>query len=145
MIHLLHGPNLNLLGQREPSLYGSRTLSDLEAEVAGYARSFGLEVVATQFNDEGQMLDYVHKLDAQSQVVINAGAWTHTSIALRDALKGVGCFYVEVHISQVHARESFRHRSFLSRSAKAYFSGFGIEGYKLAVDFLVASRVEIAA
>lgn len=138
MIHLLHGPNLNLLGQREPSTYGSRSFLSLVDGVRGYARERGMDCRDYQTNDEGAMLDYVHQLSPTDWVVINAGAWTHTSVALRDALSGVGVPYVEVHISQVHARESFRHRSYLSARARAVIAGFGDAGYQRAVDFITA-------
>ena len=135
-MHLIHGPNLNLLGTREPSTYGSLSLSQLEQEVCEYASAKGLETVCFQTSSESELLNYVYEIQNLEPVVINAGAWTHTSVALRDALVGCKIDFVEVHISQVHARESFRHRSYLSAKAKAYFSGFGVDGYKLAIDFL---------
>ena len=137
-MHLLHGPNLNLLGQREPSLYGSRSFLDLVASIRAYASTRGLSVQDYQSNDEGSMLNYVHQLKPSDWVILNAGAWTHTSVALRDALTGVGAPYVEVHLSQVHARESFRHRSYLSARARAVIAGFGDDGYRRAIDFISA-------
>lgn len=140
-MHLLHGPNLNLLGQREPSLYGSRSFLDLVASVRAYAQQRGLAVQDFQTNDEAAMLDYVHRLSPSDWVILNAGAWTHTSVALRDALAGVGAPFVEVHLSQVHARESFRHRSYLSARARAVIAGFGDLGYQRAIDYIAAQSV----
>ena len=126
-------------------MYGSRSLSELVAGVRDYAAGQGLELRDFQTSDEGAMLDYVHRLSPDDRVILNAGAWTHSSIALRDALTGVGVPYVEVHISQVHARESFRHRSYLSARAQAVICGFGEDGYRRAVDFIHHHQPRAAA
>ncbi len=118
-------------------MYGPRSFSELVEQVVDYATTTGLTSKTFQTNDEGKMLDYIHNLVADKDfVVINAGAWTHTSVALRDALSSVSVPYVEVHLTQVHAREPFRHRSLMSSHAKAVFAGYGFEGYHKAVDFV---------
>ena len=138
-VFVLNGPNLNLLGTREPQVYGSQTLADVEAlcERACAANGFALEF--RQSNHEGELVDWIHeagKLQAKGKlagVILNAGAYTHTSIALFDAIKGTGITLIELHISNVHAREEFRHHSFISPAAKAVMCGFGVNGYALAV------------
>lgn len=142
-IELLHGPNLNLLGTREPSIYGVQTLDALVAEVVAEGASLGAEVVAWQGNGEGALVDRIHLAAASGArgVVINAGGYTHTSVAVRDALLGVGLPYVEVHLSNVYAREAFRHRSLLSDRAVGVVSGLGRFGYVAALRCLIA-RVE---
>jgi len=136
---ILNGPNLNLLGTREPAVYGSQTLSDVQAlcQTACAAHSFALDF--RQSNSEGELVDWLHeagRLHAAGQlagVVLNAGAYTHTSVALHDAIKGTGIALIELHISNVHAREAFRHHSFISPAAKAVMAGFGVQGYALAI------------
>lgn len=133
-ILLVNGPNLNLLGTREPEIYGEETLADVEALVARAAGDFGLEVRAVQSNHEGALIDAVHEARADcSAIIINPGAFTHTSIALRDALAGVALPVAEVHISNVHAREEFRHHSYISGIANCVIVGCGVQGYDLAV------------
>ena len=138
-VFVLNGPNLNLLGTREPQVYGSQTLADVQSlcERACAANGFALEL--RQSNHEGALVDWIHEagqLQAKGKlagVILNAGAYTHTSIALFDAIKGTGVTLIEVHISNVHARESFRHHSYISPAAKAVMVGFGVNGYALAV------------
>jgi 3-dehydroquinate dehydratase-2 len=138
-VFILNGPNLNLLGTREPAVYGAQTLADVEAlcERACSANGFALDF--RQSNHEGALVDWLHEagqLQAQGKlagVILNAGAYTHTSIALQDAIKGTGVTLIEVHISNVHAREAFRHHSYISPVAKAVMVGFGVNGYALAI------------
>lgn len=139
LIAVLNGPNLNLLGNRQPHLYGRRTLADVERSCAATAARHGLGVVCRQSNHEGVLVDAVAEL-AGSVVgfVVNAGALTHTSIALRDALSAIEVPIVEVHISNVYAREPFRHRSYLSDIASAVIVGCGVQGYDFAVDRIAA-------
>ncbi len=136
---VLNGPNLNLLGTREPQVYGSQTLADVQALCERAAAANGLALDFRQSNHEGELVDWIHeagRLQAAGQlagVILNAGAYTHTSIALHDAIKGAGVMLIELHISNVHAREEFRHHSFISPVAKAVMAGFGINGYALAI------------
>ena len=138
-VFILNGPNLNLLGSREPQVYGSQTLDDVQAlcERACLANGFALEF--RQSNHEGALVDWLHeagKLHAAGKlagVILNAGAFTHTSVALLDAIKGTGVPLIELHISNVHAREAFRHHSYISPVAKAVMAGFGVNGYALAI------------
>lgn len=138
-ILLLNGPNLNLLGTREPHIYGYETLKDVESKAVSQASSLGHELLYFQTNHEGNMVDRIHqardeKIDA---IVINPAAFTHTSVALRDALSGVSIPFIEVHISNVHQREEFRHKSFLSDKAVAVICGLGTFGYKAAIEFVL--------
>jgi 3-dehydroquinate dehydratase-2 len=142
-ILILNGPNLNLLGQREPSTYGSGTLADLEALCAETARRLDLSVECHQSNHEGVLLDHIHAADVRYRagsligIVLNAGAFSHTSIALHDAIKGISPTpVIEVHLSNVHARESFRHHSWISPVASGIIIGLGFEGYRLAIQTL---------
>ncbi|WP_024355477.1 type II 3-dehydroquinate dehydratase [Leucobacter chironomi] len=136
---LVNGPNLNLLGTREPEIYGADTLADVEALVERTAAAFGLEVRAVQSNHEGSLIDAIHAAREDcAAIVINPAAFTHTSVALRDALSGVGLPIAEVHISNVHAREEFRHRSFVSDIASCVIVGCGVQGYEFAVRRLAA-------
>jgi 3-dehydroquinate dehydratase II len=139
-IYVLNGPNLNLLGTREPETYGHARLADVEMLCARTAAEFGLAVTCKQSNHEGELVDLIHEAHAKKAVgiVINAGAYSHTSIALHDALKAVQIPTVEVHISNVYTRESFRHHSFTAMAAFASLCGFGIEGYRLAINGLAA-------
>ncbi len=134
-ILLLNGPNLNLLGTREPAVYGSTTLADVEAMARAQATELGAELVAFQSNHEGALVDRVHAARAEKVdfIVINPGAFTHTSVALRDALSGVAIPFIELHISNVHKREPFRHHSYLSDVADGVIVGLGVAGYRLAV------------
>ncbi|HZV92818.1 MAG TPA: type II 3-dehydroquinate dehydratase [Caldimonas sp.] len=134
-ILLLNGPNLNLLGTREPATYGTTTLADVEASFAKEAAALGLEAAAFQSNHEGQLIDRIHAARGEGVrfIVINPGAFTHTSVALRDALAGVAIPFIEIHISNVHAREGFRHHSYLSDIAAGVVVGLGTLGYRLAL------------
>lgn len=137
-VAVLNGPNLNLLGRREPHIYGRETLADVEAGLAGVARELGVEVRCVQRNGEGELIDAIHALGGEVDgVLINAGAYAHTSLAIRDALVGVGLPYVEVHVSNVHAREPERHHSMLASKAVAVLCGFGVYGYELGLRGLV--------
>jgi 3-dehydroquinate dehydratase-2 len=132
---LINGPNLNLLGTREPAVYGSTTLADVEAMARAEATALGAELLTFQSNHEGALVDRVHAARAEQVqfIVINPGAYTHTSVALRDALAGVAIPFFEVHISNVHRREPFRHHSYLSDIAEGVIVGLGVTGYRLAV------------
>ena len=138
--YVLNGPNLNLLGIREPDKYGSFTLADVEKLCVETAAQFGLKADCRQSNHEGELVDIIHEAHAKKAagLVINAAAYSHTSIALHDAIKGTSIPTVEVHITNVHARESFRHHSFTAMAAFASLTGFGIEGYRLAISGLAA-------
>jgi len=136
---ILNGPNLNLLGTREPHVYGAQTLDDVQAlcERACMANGFAMDF--RQTNHEGTLVDWLHEAGrlhtagTLAGVILNAGAYTHTSVALHDAIKGTGILLIELHISNVHAREAFRHHSYISPAAKAVMAGFGVNGYALAV------------
>ena len=139
-IYVLNGPNLNLLGTREPETYGHARLADVEKLCVDVAAQFGLKADCRQSNREGELVDFIHEAHAKKAVgiVINAGGYSHTSIALHDALKAVQIPTVEVHISNIHARESFRQHSFTAMAAFASLCGFGIDGYRLAINGLAA-------
>lgn len=134
---VLNGPNLNLLGRREPGVYGTTTLQELENNLSANAPS-GIALEFFQSNHEGQMIDRIHRVmdEPVDGIVINPGAWTHTSVAIRDALSAVAVPFVEVHISNVHAREAFRHHSYLSDIALAVIAGCGMQGYTFALETL---------
>jgi len=133
-IFILNGPNLNLLGQRQPEIYGRDTLADVESRCAAVAALQGLAVKLRQTNHEGEMIDWVHEARHAAQgIVINPAAWTHTSVALLDALHTFEGPVIEVHISNVHKREAFRHQSYVSLRADGVIAGCGVEGYELAV------------
>ena len=135
---LLNGPNLNLLGQREPGIYGSGTLASIEDRLRQEATAGGAELECFQSNFEGALVERIHQAMGTSQgILINAGAYTHTSIALRDALLGVAMPYVELHLSNTHAREPFRHRSLLADRAIGVVCGFGPMSYSLALQGLI--------
>lgn len=139
---VLNGPNLNLLGQRQPEVYGSTTLADIEASCAEHARRLGLAVTCIQSNHEGVMIDAIHNAKGvHGGLIINAGAYTHTSIALMDAVASVELPAVEVHLSNIHAREPFRHVSYLSKVAVGQICGFGAQGYLMALDALAKRLV----
>ena len=139
-IYVLNGPNLNLLGIREPEKYGKFTLADVEKLCIETAAQYGLKADCRQSNREGELVDIIHEAHAKKAVgiILNAAAYSHTSIALHDAIKGVNIPTVEVHITNIHARESFRHHSFTAMAAFASLTGFGIEGYRLALSGLAA-------
>lgn len=134
---LLNGPNLNLLGTREPATYGATSLAEIEAAAQEQAKTAGAELSFFQSNHEGALIDRIHaaRNEQVDAIIINPGGLTHTSVALRDALAGVAIPFIEVHISNVHQREAFRHHSYLSAIAKGVICGLGTEGYRLAIDF----------
>lgn len=142
-IVVLNGPNLNRLGKRQPEVYGRATLADVEEMLRRRAAELGVPITFLQTNDEGRMLERIHQAaDAGEAVIINPGGWTHTSVALRDALAEIaeGPGFVEVHISNVHAREEFRHHSYLSPLARGVIAGLGVAGYRAALDYLVGAH-----
>lgn len=137
-ILLINGPNLNMLGRREPDIYGHLTLDEIVGRVAELAATLDVEIVPFQSNHEGSIIDFVqHEAPGAEGIVINPGALTHTSVGLRDALSGCGLPFVEVHISNIYAREPFRHTSFLRDIARGIVVGFGWHGYLLALEGLV--------
>jgi len=142
-ILVLNGPNLNLLGTREPAVYGAQTLADVEKLCREEGAKLAVDVDFRQSNHEGQLVDWIHEAGRECAagtllgVVFNAGAYTHTSVALHDAIKGANVPVIELHITNVHAREPFRHHSYLSPAAKAVMAGFGVQGYALAIAGLV--------
>lgn len=144
---VLNGPNLNLLGTREPAVYGSTTLADVEKLCAAACEQHGFKLDFRQSNHEGVLVDWIHeagRLHAAGELaglIFNAGAYTHTSVALHDAVKGTGVTLIELHISNVHAREAFRHHSYLAPAAKAVMCGWGVQGYPLAIAGLAAIQV----
>ena len=139
-IAVLNGPNLNLLGTREPELYGRVSLPEVEARLAEVGRELRVEVECAQRNGEGELVELVHSLRGRADgAVVNAGAYSHTSLALRDALTGVSLPFVEVHVTNVHAREPERHRSMLASAAIGSVVGLGTHGYELALRGLVAT------
>jgi len=145
-ILVLHGPNLNLLGSREPEVYGHDTLVDIDARLASQASAANIRLDTFQTNSEGALIDRIHaaKNDGSVFIVINPGAFTHTSIALRDALLGVAIPFIEVHLSNVHAREPFRQHSYLSDKAIGVICGLGAKGYEFALAAAI-SRIGNAA
>ena len=145
-ILLLNGPNLNLLGTREPQTYGHDTLADVEAMVAKIGADRGVVIECFQSNHEGALIDRIHAARTQgvAYIVINPGGLTHTSVALRDALAGVAIPFIEVHISNVHKREEFRHHSYLSGIAEAVLCGFGTSGYSMALNY-ICDKLQAAA
>jgi 3-dehydroquinate dehydratase-2 len=141
-ILVLNGPNLNLLGTREPAVYGAETLADVERLCRDEGKKLGFDIDCRQSNHEGQLIDWIHEAGrataagTMAGVVLNPGAYTHTSVALHDAIKGANATVIELHISNVHAREPFRHHSFISPAARGIIVGFGVEGYALAIGAL---------
>jgi len=137
----LHGPNLNLLGTREPEIYGYDTLADINGRLEAEARAAGHELVCRQSNAEHELVDLIHQAKPQGVrfIIFNPGAFTHTSIALRDALLGVGIPFIEVHLSNVHSREPFRQRSYLSDVARGVITGLGARGYSYALQYAIAT------
>jgi 3-dehydroquinate dehydratase-2 len=135
IVLVLNGPNLNLLGTREPATYGHETLADISALCGRAAEAFGLTVEFRQTNQEGELLDWIHGARGRcAGIIINPAAWTHTSVAIRDALVASEVPVIEVHLSNVHARETFRHHSFVSSVAIGVMCGFGSHGYHLALE-----------
>ena len=137
LVFVLNGPNLNLLGKRQPEIYGYETLADVEASCREAGDALGLDIRCHQSNREYELIDWVHEArEAAAGIVINPAAFTHTSVALLDALKTCECPILEVHISNVHQRESFRHHSYVSLAAAGVIAGFGTQGYTLALQRL---------
>ncbi|MBY6042659.1 type II 3-dehydroquinate dehydratase [Phaeobacter italicus] len=138
-ILVMNGPNLNLLGTRQPEVYGSETLTMVEERCVAYGKQVGMEVTCMQSNHEGVLLDAIHAAKGvYDAVILNAGAYTHTSIALMDAIYSVELPVVEVHLSNIHARETFRHMSYISKAVLGQICGFGSQGYLMALDALRA-------
>ena len=145
-IGVLNGPNLNLLGTREPAIYGTTTLAQIDARLALIGRELGVEVECAQRNGEGELIDLLHAWRGSVQgVVINAGAYTHTSIALRDALSGIAMPFVEVHLSNIYAREPERRHSMLASAALGLITGLGADGYEYALRGLVSRLQSLSA
>ena len=134
LVYLLNGPNLNLLGMRQPELYGSATLPDVEASCAKLASELGLELCCLQSNSEGQIVDWIQEArDSADAILVNPGAYSHTSIAILDALAAVEGPVLEVHVSNIHARETFRRHSYVSQRANAVIAGCGVDGYEFGL------------
>ncbi len=137
-ILILNGPNLNLLGTRQPEVYGKTTLQDIENICVSHGKTLGVSVSCIQSNHEGALVDAIHAAKGQHDgIVLNAGAYTHTSIALMDAISSVALPVIELHLSNIHARESFRHKSFIAPVAVGQICGFGALGYRLAIDAML--------
>lgn len=143
LIYILNGPNLNLLGHREPAVYGGLDLAAIEQLARGRGKSLGFEIEFRQTNHEGELIDWVHEALARKAagLVLNPGALTHTSIALHDAVKAVALPVIEVHLSNIFARETFRHQSYVSPVAKGVICGLGAKGYELALEALASGPV----
>ena len=139
-IYVLNGPNLNLLGSREPEIYGFDTLDDVAAQLTKRAQALGLTIELRQSNHEGHLVDWLHEAQAEGAqaVLLNAGALTHTSLALYDAIRAIKTPVIEVHVSNPHAREAFRHKSYVGMAAKGSIAGFGVQSYLLALDAAAA-------
>lgn len=144
-ILVLHGPNLNLLGTREPEVYGRTTLAEINADLEKIASDAGIRLQFLQSNHEGGLIDRIHaaRTDGTEFIIINPGGLTHTSVALRDALAGVALPFMEVHLSNVHAREPFRHHSYLSDLAVGVICGLGAQGYRAALSFALQRRASL--
>jgi 3-dehydroquinate dehydratase II len=142
---LLNGPNLNLLGKREPGIYGSDTLKDLEARMIMFGEKFGIEVICYQSNHEGELIDRLHEASEQNidGIIFNPGAYTHYSYAILDAIASIEVPVIEVHISNIHARESFRHTSVTASATMGQIVGLGLKGYELAFQALVDMKKEM--
>ncbi|CCQ94452.1 3-dehydroquinate dehydratase, type II [[Clostridium] ultunense Esp] len=137
-IQVIHGPNLNLLGQREPEIYGRMTLEEIDNRLSRLGKELGCEVFSSQSNHEGEIVDLIQKAGQQVQgILLNPAAYTHTSVAIRDAIAAVGLPTVEIHLSNIHKRESFRHHSFISPVAIGVIVGFGAYGYEMGLRALV--------
>ncbi|HCY83794.1 MAG TPA: type II 3-dehydroquinate dehydratase [Desulfobacteraceae bacterium] len=137
-VHIINGPNLNMLGKREPEVYGSLSLDDINQGLETLAQELGITLAFFQSNHEGMLLDHIHQIFEQdpSGLIINPGAFTHTSVALRDALLLLSCPIVEVHLSNIHKREAFRHKSMVADIATGQMTGFGWFGYHMALRFI---------
>jgi 3-dehydroquinate dehydratase II len=140
-ILLINGPNLNLLGKREPEIYGEKTLADIERQLKELFSAGSHDLISFQSNHEGAIIDFLHDNLSADYAIINPGGLAHTSVSLRDALTGIAMPFIEVHISNVHAREKFRHHSYLSSIADGIILGCGVEGYRLAAN-LILQRFE---
>lgn len=136
IVRILNGPNLNRLGLREPHIYGTKTYRDLEAFIESEAIKLGVHIEILQSNHEGQLVDWVHEDNAYDALIINPGAYSHTSIALMDALLSIDCPVIEVHLSNVHAREDFRHTLVSARGVQGVIAGLGFAGYAMALKYL---------
>ena len=137
-IYILNGPNLNLLGEREPDIYGSETLKDIENILLGFEKKNNLEIIFKQTNHEGELIDFIHEAGKKGDgVIINPAGYTHTSIALYDALLTLSIPIIEVHISNIYKREKFRHSSYVSMAANSVISGLGIDGYVVALESIL--------
>ena len=134
IILVLNGPNLNRLGKREPEVYGSITLADIERQTKARAKELGLEIDFRQTNGEGEMVDWIQQADGLAGIIVNAGGYTHTSVAILDALRGADLPIVEVHLSNIYQREAYRRSSFISEVADGVICGLGAQGYELAVE-----------
>jgi len=136
VVYVLNGPNLNLLGTREPEIYGSDTLDDIAGQLEDQARGLGLTIDMRQSNHEGHLIDWMHEASSRGAkaILLNAGGYTHTSIAIHDAIKSIGVPVIEVHLSDPMKREPFRHVSYVGMAAKGTFAGFGAKSYTLALD-----------
>jgi len=144
-ILILNGPNLNLLGTRQPEVYGITTLDDIEAQCNAAAKEMGVALAFAQSNSEGTLVDMIHAArDTHDGIILNAGAYTHTSIALMDAISGAGIPTIELHLSNIHAREEFRHTSYIAKVAVGVICGFGAHGYTLALHAM-ARHLQAAA
>jgi 3-dehydroquinate dehydratase-2 len=132
---VVNGPNLNMLGVREPSVYGNMSYNEIENAIREYCKRKGIQVEIFQSNNEGELIDKIHNAGSFDGIIINAGAYTHTSIAIRDALASIKLPFIEVHISNVYKRESFRHKSYLADLAIGVIAGFGLKSYLLAIDY----------
>jgi 3-dehydroquinate dehydratase-2 len=138
-IYILNGPNLNMLGMRQPEIYGHQTLADVEASCRSYAESLGLQVDFRQSNLEGELVTWIQEARSQADgLIINAAAYTHTSVAIQDALMLLSAPVIEVHLSNIHKREAFRHHSYVAAAAQGMIAGFGSRGYLMALDALAA-------
>ena len=133
-IEIINGPNLNLLGKREPDVYGKSTLEDINKDLSSYAKKIGLDVSFFQSNIEGEIVNQIQQSEKSDGIIINAAAFTHTSVAILDALKSLSIPKIEVHISNIYKREEFRHKSLISQTVNGVICGFGINSYKLAME-----------
>ena len=133
-IEIINGPNLNLLGKREPDIYGKTTLEDINKDLSSYAEKIGLDVSFFQSNIEGEIVNQIQRSEKSDGIIINAAAFTHTSVAILDALKSLSIPKIEVHISNIYKREEFRHKSLISQTVNGVICGFGINSYKLALE-----------
>ena len=144
-VHVLNGPNLNLLGRREPHIYGSLSLADIEGQLREHAGKAGAELTFRQSNHEGELVGWIQEAGSRGAgILLNAAAYTHTSVALRDAISGAGAPTIEIHLSNVHSREPFRHRSLIAPVCVGVISGFGARSYMLGLDALLPILLERA-